>query len=505
MFAPLPMTESTLESLLNEGSEHANLDYKTTCDLDERRKVVEIVKDLGAMQIHGGYVIVGADDDGKPSGELTADQAKLFDEARLRPKIERYLAGFDIRTKEFEIDGKHLVLIRVHPHPDGWAVFQADGGYTDAKGKSKFAFRHGDVFTRHGSSSERWDQSDAQRIREEIRRQEREDAKKELRDDYTDLLNQGNAARAAAQAPIGTLTLDLDPETLNAAVIEAIRSGDTIPVTLLLKSAPARVIEFAKAGGPAVDNALDRLIGIAATLMTINQTPELHQVIRAVEVIYNATFDASGLDRRDLRIAPDDLRFRIVTRVYALGALSVREERWADVRRLVAVRPKSHDGDYWQNWLFHADIAAARAGYHDHAEVDQGKQPYKSTLLFAQEHIVRLPELRPDVAIDDEQIVTSLCQFSMLACFVAISEPKGKKTGAFLAHFGRWFATRTDPIVVELIQGGPMRDAIFAGDNDELAAAIRGIASNAQAMAQSIHDWHGFEDPRIHEFLIQHS
>jgi hypothetical protein len=59
--------------------------------------LVELTKDLGALQIYGRDIVVGVDEEGSPTGELTDDEARLFDEAILRSKIERYLSGFDIR------------------------------------------------------------------------------------------------------------------------------------------------------------------------------------------------------------------------------------------------------------------------------------------------------------------------------------------------------------------------------------------------------------------------
>ena len=58
-----------LAQLLALGGERDWLDYKRQCDLSETRGVVEIVKDMGAMMVTGGYLIIGADDQGQPSGE----------------------------------------------------------------------------------------------------------------------------------------------------------------------------------------------------------------------------------------------------------------------------------------------------------------------------------------------------------------------------------------------------------------------------------------------------
>ena len=504
VFEPLPLNETTLDTLLAEGGEHAELDYKRRCNLNDRHELVEIVKDFGAFQIAGGYIVIGVDDHGNPVNDMTQAEADLCDEARIRPKVERYLAGFDIRSKESDLLTADRGLVRVSPHPGGWAVFLQDGRYDNGTGGQSLAFKQGAVYARHGSSSERWDQTDVMRIRSDIRGQEREAAKRELRDEFADLVRQGNTAQAAAGGPIGTLSMDLDRSTLIGAALEMARRDDDIPLTLLFKRGPATALELAIAGDDEFDAVLDRLTCLGAVFSTVDRPVFLRQAIDALGAIYNSTFDHQGLDRRDLGLDPADLRFRIVTRAFVLGALLVRQAQWSEVRYLCAVPVRSHDEHYWQNWLFHGDVMAARAGFHDEPNAERGTQSYKSTLVFAQEHIVRLSELRPDVSSDDEAVVTSLCGFSLLSCFVALSTPGGKRTGPFLAHFGRWFAQRTDPLVVLLIEGGDIRSQIYPEDDQSLADAMRAVGDNARGMSHLIHGWHGYEDSRVNEFLAEH-
>jgi hypothetical protein len=64
----------------------------------------------------------------------------------------------------------------------------------------------------------------------------------------------------------------------------------------------------------------------------------------------------------------------------------------------------------------------------------------------------RNSDLAGDVAADEEQTIASLCQFDILAAYVALSTPGRKRTGPLLAQFARWYAAPTDPIVVRLIE-----------------------------------------------------
>src|SRR4051794_19937073 len=116
------MKEATLLALMAQGGERADLDFKRSCNLNERRDLVELVKDIAAFAVGGGYIVVGADDLGEPTDDVALEHARLFDEATLRAKMERYVSGVPLRVQSFDIEGRHYALVCVLPHPDGWAV-----------------------------------------------------------------------------------------------------------------------------------------------------------------------------------------------------------------------------------------------------------------------------------------------------------------------------------------------------------------------------------------------
>lgn len=80
-----------LRELLALETEYPPLDFKSGCDLAEKRDQVELAKDVGAMSVRGGFLVIGVDRQGRPTEELAAEPAKLFDEARLRPKLLKWL------------------------------------------------------------------------------------------------------------------------------------------------------------------------------------------------------------------------------------------------------------------------------------------------------------------------------------------------------------------------------------------------------------------------------
>lgn len=68
---------TTLRELLAEEHESDCLEYVAECDLAERRDIVELATEVGAL---GAYLVIGADDDGRPMSSLDARMAQLFDD-----------------------------------------------------------------------------------------------------------------------------------------------------------------------------------------------------------------------------------------------------------------------------------------------------------------------------------------------------------------------------------------------------------------------------------------
>jgi hypothetical protein len=286
------------------------------------------------------------------------------------------------------------------------------------------------------------------------------------------------------------------------AIVEQVRRNDLIPLRRLLKSLPRDATALMETGNADdLGVLLDQLTCTLATLIDLERPDLALGAVETFAAIYNATFGQRGSDNPKLGTAVHDARLAVITRAMACGALAVRERQWEVAHALATVSPAVDPG-YWQNWLFHGEVDAARAGLLQDPEYPRIGQ---SPLVFAQEHVVRLECLRPDVGHDDERVITSLCQFDMLAGFAAIAGTSRRSDPPYLAQFARWFAERTDALVVEMIERGPMRDTFFPEGDAELAAALHVLANNASRMAGIIHGWHGYEDPRIHDFLEKHS
>jgi hypothetical protein len=162
--AVIDVSQQKLHDLLAEQAESPTLEYIGDCDLAERRDIVELATEVGAMAAQGGWIVVGVDDRGVPTGQLDARKLRLFDDATLRDKLAKYLPSVELRSSQHQLGAQSVALVGVAAHPDCAVVFAADGSY-EHHGATQSAFRRGDVFVRHGSKSERPVQTDIARIR----------------------------------------------------------------------------------------------------------------------------------------------------------------------------------------------------------------------------------------------------------------------------------------------------------------------------------------------------
>src|SRR5271163_4248465 len=103
-----------LRELLGE-TEGNRLDFKASVNLDDKFDKLKLVKDMVAMSNRppGGYILIGADDDGKPcmlTGTI-ADRRR-FDGARLGDLVRSNIEGqINIRSQVHDHDGNEIVLI----------------------------------------------------------------------------------------------------------------------------------------------------------------------------------------------------------------------------------------------------------------------------------------------------------------------------------------------------------------------------------------------------------
>jgi hypothetical protein len=491
-----------LDELIREGAESETLDYKQTLDLDDPCAVVEFAKDVGAMELRGGYLVVGADDAGRLTGRLSDRQARLLDEATVRAKLHKFLTEpLELRTAVHRVQDRPVAVIYVGPHHSGWRIFGADGT-CQKEGKVATAFRKGDVYARHGTASEPWQPHDIKDALARVLAERKEEWRKEFAADMERVVEGERGARLAA-GPATALTWRLDEQTLLRTVIEQLRRNDDIPLRLLLRGAGRHVATLIGDPGDEGELAtlLNRLTCLAALLVELERWQLYELVVNTFVAVYNLGFDGRGIVRNDLAIPPAKVWLDIDIWVMALGALLVRKGSWEEVRRLVLRRGSGEEFQNprysYNNWLRHALTMAARAGLLSREGVDS------SVISLALELLNEEDCLRPDLPPDEERLLDSLCQFDLLACVVAMDDAESTDGRYFYPNFSRFYSQRSTPVAQRLLEDPNMRASLFRGNDENLAIVLNELDRRALSEGMSLRGWHGFPDS-VEQFIREH-
>ncbi len=492
------VTREKLLALLAEEHEQSVLDYKTTLNLGKghTQDLVELAKDVAALRAEeaGGYIVVGADNYGKPMPGLTPDLTRHFDEAVLRPKLDKYLDSAGLRSAVHEVAGHQVALIYVPTAETGWCVFRAPGEY-EVDSKKHYVFRVGDVFVRHGTSSERWTDADVDRLIKQVVDRRKDDWRRELSAEFTEHARLNKAVRDLRDQSTTAITWRMDAETFDELVIELLRQQDDIPLRHLLDQAGRDSAPLI--AGDDLDEfgqLLNRVTTIAATALHHQRATWFTQAIATLQLIYESGLDEHGNTRGTTSAR---LWYAVIIRVYALGALAVREKNWAAVRALAEPRPTGQAFRVYGSWLRHALTMAARAGMFESEE--------KAGLLASAHNVIRdNAALRPDRSADDSQILDSLIQFDVYGALVVIGLRGSADDSNFYTNFARYYSQRSAPAFVAMVTDPSVRAALFDGDDRLLADAVLALVNQAQREIFQYHGWMGLDEPAVTDFVNRH-
>jgi hypothetical protein len=523
MVDPVPpnVTEDQLKLLLDQQSETEILDYKSELDLVDKvkkpRAQVELAKDIAALLSgRGGHLVIGADENGTPTGLLSVDHVAQLDESRLRKRLEKFIPeGFEIRVASHTIRGAVVALIHVSPHPDGLVVMNADGTYLEGE-KERVVFREGDIFVRRGTESRRLGQAELRRHLADLRRHVEEEARAEALRSVAPLIERSQRAEAVSAGAADRLNWDLDRQTLVSAVTEQLRRDDEVPLRLLIESAPAQASRILMpdsdeepgdlesnqdAARAELGALLDKVVALAARGLVLENDALLELTMEALKSIYDGVADQHGRERSDLMLAPPEVWLALIERVYALGALAVRKRRWRAVAELARQRPEVLREYRYRSWLRHAHVMAARAELLRDPEAERAGA---SLLQLALDHIIATPELRPDYGPDDDRLLSSLAQFDILANLAVTATAGSVQSAGVYPHFRRFFGFRSDPAVVALLEDAKARAEIYPESDAKLAVALRELGQVGSGEFFYVNGWDEYQDDRIRSFLREH-
>lgn len=502
-----------LFELLAVQTELEALEYKSYLDLQKTEDRVEFVKDVGAMQSlnSGGYIVIGVDGKGTPAPSDPQINPDDFDEQKVRSAVKKYLSEpFSIRTQVHEVDGIPVAVVYIGPNRHGFSVFTAEGQY-EKNGKNSSVFRKGDVYCRHGSSSERWQQSDISRILVGLRHRIREEERKELGDAIR-TYEQGIRGSEIQHRPIGALNWQLEVEDFDSALLAAIRADDQISVKSLTLDIISQGTSFFRHENPDSDvfeALVDRLSSMLAVSITYEQSRLFKSSLDALQRIYWSTADEYGNPLNDRAPLTQRAWLSIGARLEGLGALALRMRAWWAIPSLIH-SSGGIDGTQAFSWLRHSLTNAARAGLLSAAD---GRIIPGAFIGFARQASARIPALHPDIpesAVSGFEIgvapnshdplLDSIVQFDLIWCtYVYLNT--GKRNDIY-PSFSGYFAQRVAPAAKILLSKDFRQEVMPGVAEDNLRTAMQTVLDYAknESWSTRLSDWH-LSSPELDEFL----
>lgn len=440
-------TEEKIRALLRQGAEYEKLDYKRTFDINSTHEVVEITKDIAAMlSSGGGTLLIGADDKGVAVPDFTDALATEFDEAKLRSKLKKFISEpLTIIALSTKVDGVNHALIECGEYADGFVILKADGQYQH-NGKSKEIFRKGDVFVRHGSASEKWEQHDIARI---IHSQVSKQKIEWLKDAELIL------SRVGSQAPA-----EIETKTRLKEVIKPLKQAiadDNLNISDL------KLV-------------IDEICLTAIKAVLSDSEAVFKVALDSLASCYSLGFDPKGNWRLNGNFNPADLWSEILIRLPIIGGVCIEEKRYRLAKLLVLQKVPGDDGRHYPNWYRHAFTMATRSRRLPHGSNGEKRSFLSATTSIFQNDI----QYKNALNWDTEEGLTYIVRFDYFAALVALDDIQQISTRAFYPSFGLYDKSRVEQMLVDILLDEEVQKTLFKSSPENLAYIIQQIDELAE-------------------------
>lgn len=446
--------------------EQEELDYKSEISVEKGKCRLDFVKDAVAMSNRpsGGYILMGVTDDGRPcQSRGTCDRRAEFDAANLANVIRAYVDGeVKVVTQWHELDEHEVLLIYIHGHRDGLPLPMTKiGQYKDDQDRDKVVFHEGQIYVREGAGNVQLRHAHWSTLLSVHDEQVRLAATATVEGVLRQL-----TLPAASTPGVPPLVMDMKLETFGEAVARNLEAGMDISIRQFVRLAQSSI-----ASGAGVAEALDRLTLLILQCIYFDRDEVARMALEHLERSYQR-LTASRADTR--------VRLEIITRLYVLGSLVVRLERWGWIRDLV-LRPVSSP-DYpeyiYSSWVRQGQVAATRAGVFPE---DAGTG---MMISLARALMQREPSLRPDIPSNSlpepehldarDVLLNSLCQFDLLYCVLVAADGKDKSAGYPACSAFR--QERVEPAVNLLVRNSEVQAELLPNSaKSEIATALREV------------------------------
>lgn len=244
-----------------------------------------------------------------------------------------------------------------------------------------------------------------------------------------------------------------------------------------------RDADLAAAGAPSltpeVENALTKLAIAAKQAMVVGDRRTFRRAVDGLRRAYEqvpALSEYSSEYRSPEERQAAQFWLALILRVFVLGAIAVREEKWWAVRELALVpRPLPAPFPGYISWLRHAGVMAARAGL---LVSTDGKQRGGLILSLAREFGIsnrvlaagfgELPALElGEAPRAQDPLLDALCQFDLAWCLVVatVDTPEPAPFYPSCAALHEW---RAEPVMTAIAETQEIRGALFEDTPDEI-------------------------------------
>ncbi|OFK23663.1 helix-turn-helix domain-containing protein [Olsenella sp. HMSC062G07] len=482
-----------LEELLRTGTECTELDFKETLNLSTKADELHFVKDAVSMFNHypGGYIIVGATNEGEPSDLCKGIDWKQFDGARLSDKLNKYVA-VPLRpiSTVHELEGHTYCLICFMSPSDGLPVpFTKLGQFKNEQGKEEVVFRPGEITRRDGAGNKVIEYSQWGEILAPFERLIREDESKRI-NNLIDRITEALGAKGKTPP----LVIGMGEDALSSALAACF---DQMETPKLLNFIDQLSAEFNRS-----DSASVPLTAIASAAVSYHND----------EVYGHA---ASALYDRYISVDPysqstEKTKTALLISCYEIGAAIVRARRWDLVSPLVNRESPSFGRKYiYSSWLRDCQVAAINAGEYGH-----GSDGALISLVL--NHLAGHPSILPEYALnpmtidgkmgnDGEAVLDLLCGFDFLYCLCVFVAGK-QQAGAYPSCVD-FSEDRIRYVSTKIFGDAGARKKLLPGySDDDIAAGLRELyhlISN-EAMSKSKYFWGADPSGAIGAFLAEH-
>lgn len=447
-----------LRELLATTTECSELDFKETLDLSKKGDELNFVKDAVSMfnRYPGGYIIVGATNEGEPSEIVENIDWKQFDGARLTDKIRSYVdAPLTLISALHEIDGHRYCLICILSLNNGLPVpFAKLGQFKNGKGDFEVVFRPGDITRRDGAQNRPIEYLQWSEILARHDAVIREDESKRI----NGLVDKINLA-LGEKGETPPLVYGIDDATLATTLAVCFEQGEATKLERFVNQLSLEVAHS--------QNAIDNLAAVATGAISYGLEGIAWKAIDALYGYY-LTLNHFGPHA-------DDKLLGIAIAAYEIGAAMVLGSKWGMISPFVNRQSPGSTGYIYASWIRECQVIAINAGKFKN---DTSTMLISAALEHVKRHSAIILEYdfkddepgKPGVLTEKEDsLLNLLCSFDFLYCLCVFVAGEGF-AGAYPACIG-YEQRRINSVVVKVFgQNDRTRRELLHGYSDEQIA-----------------------------------